>query len=364
MTDTVFLFGALQDPDLLSIVLGGPVPEGFPARLPGQRMVQAGVMQGATLMPTPGETVEGLCLPDVPLELMQRIRFYAQVIGFNEINVEVEAGPSACTAILFRADPPPQPEPWSDRDIQAERRIAADIMAYRDRYSAEELAARLPRIKARAAAWQSVRARSQPGAHDVARDVEVERHHRPYMNFYAVEEMDLRFRKQDGTMSETVNRGALILGEAVVVLPYDPRRDTVLLVEQFRAPVYIGGSRNPWIWEPVAGLIDPGETPEATALREAEEEAGVRPDRLVPVGPAYSSSGSTTDYLHLFIGLCDFDRRAPAVGLVSEGEDIRSRELSFDALMDDLDAGAFTDLPLIALGHWLARHRAKLRAMT
>ena len=62
------------------------------------------------------------------------------------------------------------------------------------------------------------------------------------------------------------------------VLPYDPRRDEVVLIRQFRAGAYVAG-RHPWTWEIVAGIIEDGESPEDLVRREAVEEAGARDPR-------------------------------------------------------------------------------------
>ena len=61
--------------------------------------------------------------------------------------------------------------------------------------------------------------------------------------------------------------------DAVIVLPYDPVNDRILLVKQFRTGPYVKGDANPWVLEPIAGLIDVGETPVEAGLREAKEEA-------------------------------------------------------------------------------------------
>src|SRR6266849_5774429 len=53
---------------------------------------------------------------------------------------------------------------------------------------------------------------------------------------------------------DVVRRGA-----AAGILLYDPERDSVVLIEQFRVPARYAGS-SPWQLEAVAGLIDPGET--------------------------------------------------------------------------------------------------------
>ncbi len=106
-----------------------------------------------------------------------------------------------------------------------------------------------------------------------ADDVVVAELRHPYTWFFGVEEADLRFRRFDGSLSPQVTRAAFISGDAVTVLPYDPVRDCVMLVEQFRFGPYARGDTNPWSLEPIAGRIDAGESPQTAARREAQEEA-------------------------------------------------------------------------------------------
>ncbi|MEY5032678.1 MAG: hypothetical protein RL354_1709 [Planctomycetota bacterium] len=120
-------------------------------------------------------------------------------------------------------------------------------------------------IRARAAQTAPATQRRVARAGDVAVLTRTE----PYAGFFAVEEQDLRFRRFDGTLSDPVNRATFVAGDAVTVLPYDPVRDRVLLVEQFRVGPHLRGDANPWQLEAIAGRIDPGETVEATAIREA-----------------------------------------------------------------------------------------------
>ena len=91
-----------------------------------------------------------------------------------------------------------------------------------------------------------------------------------YNGFFSVEEHDVSFKRFDGSQSKVVTRGALVSSDAVIVLPYDPVNDRVLLIEQFRTGPYVKGDANPWVLEPIAGLIDVGETPEEAGLREAK----------------------------------------------------------------------------------------------
>ena len=94
-----------------------------------------------------------------------------------------------------------------------------------------------------------------------------------YQGFFSVEEHSLSYRKFNKKQSAVIRRGVLVSSDAVIVLPYDPINDRVLLIEQFRTGPYVKGDEEPWVLEPIAGLIDAGETPEGAGIREAQEEA-------------------------------------------------------------------------------------------
>ena len=184
-----------------------------------------------------------------------------------------------------------------------------------------------------------------------------------YNGFFSVKEYDLSFTKFDGSKSELVTRSALISFDAVIVLPYDPVHDRVLLVEQFRAGPFARQEENPWCLEPIAGLIDQGETPEEAGLREADEEAGLTLSSLELVARSYPSPGISTEFFHQYIGITSLPETTSLVsGLASESEDIRSHIFCFSDFLKMIEAGQITVGPAILLGLWLARHRDKLRA--
>lgn len=184
-----------------------------------------------------------------------------------------------------------------------------------------------------------------------------------YNGFFSVKEYDLSFTKFDGSKSDVVTRSALISFDAVIILPYDPIHDRVLLVEQFRAGPFARQEENPWCLEPIAGLIDQGETPEEAGLREAHEEAGLTLSRLELVARSYPSPGISTEFFHQYIGIRSLPKTTSLVsGLASEAEDIRSHIFCFSDFLKMIDAGQITVGPAILLGLWLAQHRDKLRA--
>ena len=78
---------------------------------------------------------------------------------------------------------------------------------------------------------------------------------------------------------------------AVVPLHAD---GAVTLIRQYR---YATGG---FILEVPAGKLDAGESPETCALREVEEEAGVRAGRLHPLGFIWTTPGFTDERIWLF----------------------------------------------------------------
>jgi nudix-type nucleoside diphosphatase (YffH/AdpP family) len=238
-------------------------------------------------------------------------------------------------------------------------------MSLRGTRPADETARRWPVIRARAQARlnaadappTTLRRRAGPG------DVAVAARRTPYAAFFAVEEYDLRHARFAGGMSDEMARAAFVSADAVTVLPYDPGRDRVMVIEQFRAGPFARGDPQPWSLEAIAGRIDPGETPEETARREAREEAGLEIGPLTPIGRYYPSPGAKSEFIHSYIGLAELPDSAGGLGGVAhEHEDIRAHVVPFDRLMALVETGEAGNAPLILSALALERRRAVLRA--
>lgn len=194
--------------------------------------------------------------------------------------------------------------------------------------------------------------------------VVVSERHQPHAGFFGLEVLTLTHARFDGTTSPKVSREVFLSGDAVTVLPYDPVRDRVLLIEQMRVGPLGRGDPLPWQLEAIAGRIDPGETPEDAARREAVEEAGLDLGTLLKVAEYYPSPGAVAEYLYSFVALCDLpDGIAGVFGSAEEAEDIRGLILSFDALLAALSEGEITNAPLILSVLWLQRERNRLKGL-
>ena len=183
-----------------------------------------------------------------------------------------------------------------------------------------------------------------------------------YKGFFSVEEHDLSYRKFNNEQSSILTRSALISSDAVIVLPYDPVNDRILLIEQFRSGPYVKGDKNPWVLEPIAGLIDEGETPESAGIREAQEEAHLEIKRLELVARSYPSPGISTEFFHQYIGIVELLGSSDLIaGLSSENEDIRSHIFEYEQFFEMIESGKVKVGPLILLGLWLSKNRTRLR---
>jgi ADP-ribose pyrophosphatase len=181
-----------------------------------------------------------------------------------------------------------------------------------------------------------------------------------YQGYFRMDRYTLRHRTHAGGWSGWFTRELFERGHAVAVLPYDPARDTVVLVEQFRVGALAGGMPA-WQLEPVAGIIEPGESPEMVARRETHEEAGLSLLELIPISRYLVSPGASSETVTLFCGLIDSAGAGGLHGLAEEGEDIRAHPMTFEGAFARLGDGAADNAPMVIALHWLALNRDRLR---
>jgi nudix-type nucleoside diphosphatase (YffH/AdpP family) len=243
--------------------------------------------------------------------------------------------------------------------------MAEVLRGYERGAEAAEMATRRQMILARAHARLAARAHAAPvtlrsdAPRDAVREEAVEITHD---GFFLTRRYSLRAPLFDGGQSEMLAREVFVATDAALVLPYDPARDRVLLVEQFRMGPYGRGDPRPFLLEPVAGRIDGGETPEETARRECREEAGLELRGLEKISSHYCTPGYSTEYFHLFLGICDLPELGQGRGgLETEHEDIRTHVIGFAQAMDLLRSGEANNGPLVLSLLWLERERARLR---
>ena len=180
-----------------------------------------------------------------------------------------------------------------------------------------------------------------------------------YRGFFNLTRYHLRHSTYEGGWSDPLMRELFHRGRCVAVLPYDPLKDEILLIEQFRIGA-VGSKAIPWLLETVAGAIESGESPEEVAHREGLEEAGCQFQSLIRVGTFYTSPGGTSEEVTVFIGVVKGPLQEGIFGLEEEGEDIRALVMSLNEALVLLEAGVIDSVvPALAL-QWLALHRDRL----
>ncbi|QJQ95230.1 MULTISPECIES: NUDIX domain-containing protein [Halomonadaceae] len=182
-----------------------------------------------------------------------------------------------------------------------------------------------------------------------------------YQGFFRLERRHLRHQRFSGGLSNEVVREVHVRHDAVGVLLYDVERDAVVMVEQIRAGA-LDDPLSPWKLEPVAGLVEAGESPAEVARREAVEEAGCEIGELIELHTYYPSPGACNEQVTLFCGLVDSQGVGGVHGLEHEHEDIQVHVLPFIKAWELLDAGRLDNAMCLIALYWLARERASLRA--
>jgi ADP-ribose pyrophosphatase len=192
------------------------------------------------------------------------------------------------------------------------------------------------------------------------REYQIIEHHVAYQGFFRLERYRLRHTLFRGGWSGVMTRELFERGHAAAVLPYDPRRDEVLLLEQFRIGA-LGARGGPWLVETVAGIIEPGEDAEQVVRREAVEESGCPVSDLVRICEYHVSPGGTSERITLYCGRVDAAGAGGVHGLDEEHEDIRVLAVPFGEAMTMVADGRIDSAtPIIAL-QWLALNRGGLR---
>lgn len=190
-------------------------------------------------------------------------------------------------------------------------------------------------------------------------DVEIIARETLYRGFFSLERYRFRHRLFNGEMSAEIDREIFERGHAAVLLPYDPVRDQVVLIEQIRIATY-DTSPTPWTLELVAGMIEAGEDAVQVARREAQEEAGLTPGRVKPVINYLSSAGGTTERLAVYVGEVDASLAQGNHGLAEENEDILVHVVSRSQAYRWVEEGRIDNAAAVIALQWLQLHHTQL----
>ena len=163
----------------------------------------------------------------------------------------------------------------------------------------------------------------------------------------------------DGARIEQT-RDVLDGGKVVAVLPVDLARDEIVLLRQFHLPAHLGSGKSDLV-EIVAGRVEPGEAPAATARRECAEEIGVAPAALAELFSYYTTPGLTDEQVTVFLASVDAVK-VPA-RTATGGEFIRTLRVPIDDALAAVGRNAIHNGPAIMALQWLALNRARLAGL-
>lgn len=368
----LFVYGTLRHLPLLETLVGGPV-QAVNARLAGHHVVCWPGIHNPYLEAASGADAHGLFLTGLTDKQRFVLDTYEVPFGYYPKHQSVILGDGSVLLAnvyfpdpsVVRTDSPWEIETWVADHGAVAVAAAAEIAAHDPPLDAEAMGRQWGMIMGRAHAKVRASASERPAEVRYAPtfgDSQVALRGSLAGGFFKLAGMTARHRRFDGVMSEPLLRETFVGVDAALILPYDAARDRVLLVEQWRPGPAWRGDPNPWALEPVAGIVDAGESPEAAARREGAEEAGVAFGALELMFQMYPSPGSTTDAFYCFVGAVDLPSlEVGHGGLANEHEDLRLHVMTLDDAIMLTETGEANAGPLIAMLLWLWRHRARLR---
>jgi ADP-ribose pyrophosphatase len=191
-------------------------------------------------------------------------------------------------------------------------------------------------------------------------DVEIFQTETVWKGYFRMDRLRLRHRLFAGGWGPAITREVFERGHAAALLPYDPVRDEVVLIEQFRVGALTAGAE-PWLVEIVAGIIEDGEGAEDVVRRETMEEAGCEVSELFPIMDVFTTPGGSSERIAIYLGRVDTQGVGGIHGLADEGEDIRVFAEPLDAAMARLAAGGIANVTAVTALQWLALNREQVR---
>lgn len=193
-------------------------------------------------------------------------------------------------------------------------------------------------------------------------DYEVTKCDELYQGFFRMVKKYIRHKKFDGSWTREFDREIVERPSAVGVLPYDPKLDQVVLIEQFRAGA-MSSTSSPWLIEIIAGIYREDDDPMQTLHNEAQEEGGLLLLDLEQITEYFVSPGGNDEYFTLFCGRVDASQAGGIFGLDEENEDIRAFAVPVAEAINMMQQGLIKTAPAIIALQWLQLNHEKLKQL-
>lgn len=175
-----------------------------------------------------------------------------------------------------------------------------------------------------------------------------------YSGFHELLEYRFNFSKFNGSISPDISRELFKRKPCVGLLPYDPIRDEIILIEQIRLGPLVNND-TPWILEIVAGIVEDYEDKDSTIIRESLEEANCQVKKLIPIFEYYMTPGYCNETIKLYCGITDTSQHQTGnlAGLEEEAEDIKIHVFKSKDAFKMLDDGMIINASTIVALQWL-----------
>ena len=180
-----------------------------------------------------------------------------------------------------------------------------------------------------------------------------------FNGFLRVDTIKLKHKLFLGDWSPEINRELLVREEAVGVLLFDPKRDEIVLVRQFRVGLVDKGD-SPWILELVAGMVEVGEELVEVALREVREESNAEVTKLIKICDYFSSPGISSEKVRLYLGIVASEDMGGVYGLENENEDIEVVVMPYENAIKVMKKGCLANAMSIIALQWLELNKSDI----
>ena len=369
----IFVFGTLRSDTLREIVLGRDMSSDdiCEATIKDFQVYWAKEGPFPVMIPEPNSEAYGLVLKNLSEPDVERLNYYE--LGFDYVlattSVETHAGQIGVSAYFCNRSDMATSKLWSYDDWLSDHSeiqylAAREFLDFFGTKFGDTAKVMYHSILKRAEVFVSEGSTPSSAIEigpDLNTNIQIKDLKREYLGFFALNQVDLKYPFFDNSTSGVKSRTILMGSEASLILPYDPILDKVLLVEQFRIGPFCRGDKAPWVYEPVAGMIEFGEKPEDAAKREVFEEAGIQVTNLVKINSGYPNPGEATTYFYNYIGIVDLSDYSPGIyGVRDEGEDIRTHVIDFKEVLSWSISNKLRVLPLTTMVLWLALNKLKL----
>jgi len=180
-----------------------------------------------------------------------------------------------------------------------------------------------------------------------------------FNGFLRVDTIKLKHKLFLGDWSPEINRELLVREEAVGVLLFDPKRDEIVLVRQFRVGLVDKGD-SPWLLELVAGMVEAGEELAEVALREVKEESNAEVSKLIKICDYFSSPGISSEKVRLYLGIVASEDMGGFYGLENENEDIEVVVMPYENAISGMKKGHLANAMSIIALQWLELNKSDI----